>query len=132
MFKKAHWMVPEHLHELNFQNANRFSELMIHKPHEGFFVWFLVVLLYPLVNILYTFMLHLLKLVFVKHQLIYILWQHFVVVHYAYIDTCETHKFEKPAMTQTHFDVLPKPTIPPISLPLYLYCQYFRCLHFQI
>ncbi|XP_071702232.1 probable flavin-containing monooxygenase 1 [Rutidosis leptorrhynchoides] len=48
VYKQAHWMVPEHLNELNFLNQNRFSEFMIHKPHEGFFLRLLVSLLYPL------------------------------------------------------------------------------------
>ncbi|KAI3745699.1 hypothetical protein L6452_08104 [Arctium lappa] len=50
VFKTVHWTVPEHLNELNFRNLKRFSELMIHKPHEGFFLWFLAILLYPMVT----------------------------------------------------------------------------------
>ncbi|KVI07712.1 Dimethylaniline monooxygenase, N-oxide-forming [Cynara cardunculus var. scolymus] len=46
----VHWTVPEHLNELSFRNLNRFSELMIHKPREGFFLWLLAILLYPLVT----------------------------------------------------------------------------------
>ncbi|GJU47264.1 probable flavin-containing monooxygenase 1 [Tanacetum coccineum] len=48
VFKAAYWMIPEHLNEFNFKKRNRFSELMIHKPHEGFFFWLLAILLYPL------------------------------------------------------------------------------------
>nr|XP_043631543.1 probable flavin-containing monooxygenase 1 [Erigeron canadensis] len=48
VYKRAHWTIPEHLNELHFRVLNRFSELMIHKPCEGFFLWLLVILLYPL------------------------------------------------------------------------------------
>ncbi|MFQ6647593.1 hypothetical protein Gotur_021356 [Gossypium turneri] len=44
----AHWIVPEYLLPLVFQGLNRFTELMIHKPGEGFFIWLLAMLLSPL------------------------------------------------------------------------------------
>ncbi|XP_059635721.1 probable flavin-containing monooxygenase 1 [Cornus florida] len=48
LFKTVHWTVPENLLTINFRNLNRFSEFMIHKPDEGFFLWFLALLLSPL------------------------------------------------------------------------------------
>ncbi|MBA0829324.1 hypothetical protein Goarm_013936 [Gossypium armourianum] len=48
LFKTAHWIVPEYLLPLVFQGLNRFTELMIHKPGEGFFIWLLAMLLSPL------------------------------------------------------------------------------------
>ncbi|KAL3514861.1 hypothetical protein ACH5RR_027578 [Cinchona calisaya] len=48
LFRTAHWSVPENLVILTFWNLNRFSELIVHKPGEGFFLWLLAVLLSPL------------------------------------------------------------------------------------
>ncbi|KAM7521303.1 hypothetical protein LguiB_020265 [Lonicera macranthoides] len=48
LFRTVHWTVPENFVKNSFQNLNRFSELMIHKPHEGFFHWFLAIILSPL------------------------------------------------------------------------------------
>ncbi|XP_050208622.1 probable flavin-containing monooxygenase 1 [Mercurialis annua] len=48
VFKTVHWTVPEHLLLLTFRGLNRFSELLVHKPSEGFFAWVLTMLLSPL------------------------------------------------------------------------------------
>ncbi|KAA8537419.1 hypothetical protein F0562_026894 [Nyssa sinensis] len=48
LFKKVYWTAPEKLIPVIFQNLNRFTELMIHKPGEGFFPWLLALLLSPL------------------------------------------------------------------------------------
>ncbi|EEF52854.1 probable flavin-containing monooxygenase 1 [Ricinus communis] len=48
VFKTVHWTVPEHLLLLTFGGLTRFSELMVHKPGEGFFTWILATLLSPL------------------------------------------------------------------------------------
>ncbi|GJR23861.1 probable flavin-containing monooxygenase 1 [Tanacetum coccineum] len=72
VFKAAYWMIPEHLNEFNFKKRNRFSELMIHKPHEGFFFWLLAILLYPLTIIFSTLMETYLKWIYPlkKHDMI--------------------------------------------------------------
>uniref|UniRef100_A0A7N0TNF3 Flavin-containing monooxygenase n=1 Tax=Kalanchoe fedtschenkoi TaxID=63787 RepID=A0A7N0TNF3_KALFE len=49
LFRRAHWVVPELLLKLSFKYQNRFTEFMLHKPHEGFFLWLLSFLLYPLI-----------------------------------------------------------------------------------
>ncbi|XWS20855.1 hypothetical protein CRYUN_Cryun30bG0004700 [Craigia yunnanensis] len=54
LFKTVHWTVPEYLLSLVFRGLNRFTELMVHKPGEGFFVWFLALLLSPLLWIFST------------------------------------------------------------------------------
>ncbi|XVF63541.1 hypothetical protein PTKIN_Ptkin09bG0095000 [Pterospermum kingtungense] len=48
LFKTVHWTVPEHLLPLVFRGLNRFTELMVHKPVEGFFLLLLALLLSPL------------------------------------------------------------------------------------
>uniref|UniRef100_F6I6S7 Flavin-containing monooxygenase n=1 Tax=Vitis vinifera TaxID=29760 RepID=F6I6S7_VITVI len=48
LFRRVHWLVPEHFNTVSFQNLNRFSELMVHRPSEGFFLWLLAFLLSPL------------------------------------------------------------------------------------
>ncbi|XP_009606847.1 probable flavin-containing monooxygenase 1 [Nicotiana tomentosiformis] len=55
LLRRVHWTVPEGFLKLSFQNLNRFSELMIHKPREGFFLWFLAILLSPLLCIFSKF-----------------------------------------------------------------------------
>ena len=51
VFRRVHWLVPEHLNKFTFRNLNRFSRLMIHRPGEGFFLCLLAFLLSPLVSI---------------------------------------------------------------------------------
>ncbi|KAK6939068.1 Flavin monooxygenase-like [Dillenia turbinata] len=55
LFRTVHWTVPETFLTANFRNLNRFSELMIHKPGEGFFLWLLALLLSPLLWIFSKF-----------------------------------------------------------------------------
>ncbi|XVF35839.1 hypothetical protein REPUB_Repub19eG0005600 [Reevesia pubescens] len=54
MFKTVHWTVPEYLLSLVFRCLNRFTELIVHKPGEGFFYWLLALLLSPLLRIFST------------------------------------------------------------------------------
>ncbi|KAK6160804.1 hypothetical protein DH2020_004185 [Rehmannia glutinosa] len=49
VFRRVQWSGSENLVRFTFTNLNRFSELMVHKPGEGLFLWFLAVLLSPLV-----------------------------------------------------------------------------------
>ncbi|CAN0924243.1 Probable flavin-containing monooxygenase 1 [Linum grandiflorum] len=48
LFRTVHWTVPEFFIEHSLKSFNRFSELMLHKPQEGFFLWLLAFLLSPL------------------------------------------------------------------------------------
>ncbi|GAB4828427.1 hypothetical protein Ancab_035425 [Ancistrocladus abbreviatus] len=48
VYKTAHWMVPGYLLAFMFQLLNRLAELMVHKPHEGLFLWLLAYLSTPL------------------------------------------------------------------------------------
>ncbi|XP_019195181.1 PREDICTED: probable flavin-containing monooxygenase 1 [Ipomoea nil] len=48
LHRTVHWTVPESLVKLLFTNLNRFSEFLIHKPQESFFIWLLAVLASPL------------------------------------------------------------------------------------
>ncbi|KAL3734383.1 hypothetical protein ACJRO7_023698 [Eucalyptus globulus] len=48
LFKTAHWTLPDYLVAFIFRHLNRFAEFMVHKPGEGFFLWLLAVLLWPL------------------------------------------------------------------------------------
>ncbi|KAK3425031.1 hypothetical protein EUGRSUZ_F01759 [Eucalyptus grandis] len=48
LFKRAHWTLPDYLVAFIFRHLNRFAEFMVHKPGEGFFLWLLAVLLWPL------------------------------------------------------------------------------------
>ncbi|XP_059298164.1 probable flavin-containing monooxygenase 1 [Lycium ferocissimum] len=55
LFRTVHWTVSEGFLKTSFRNLNRFSELMIHKPREGFFLWLLAILLSPLLWIFSKF-----------------------------------------------------------------------------
>nr|GLL39115.1 probable flavin-containing monooxygenase 1 [Ipomoea trifida] len=48
LHRTVHWTVPEALVKLLFTNLNRFSEFLIHKPQESFFIWLLALLASPL------------------------------------------------------------------------------------
>ncbi|CAI0434899.1 unnamed protein product [Linum tenue] len=48
VFRTVHWTVPEVFMKHSVKSFNRFSELMFHKPRQGFFLWLLAVLLSPL------------------------------------------------------------------------------------
>ncbi|CAN1818688.1 Probable flavin-containing monooxygenase 1 [Linum perenne] len=48
LFRTVHWTVPELFMEHSLKSFNRVSELMLHKPREGFFLWLLAFLLSPL------------------------------------------------------------------------------------
>ena len=52
LYKTEHWNLPNH-HPwgipLSLLYMNRFAELLIHKPGEGFFLYLLAVLLSPIV-----------------------------------------------------------------------------------
>ncbi|CAI9117088.1 OLC1v1018416C2 [Oldenlandia corymbosa var. corymbosa] len=48
VFRRAHWSVSEDVVVQSFKNLNRFSELMVHKPNQGFFLWLLALLLSPM------------------------------------------------------------------------------------
>ncbi|OMP09687.1 Dimethylaniline monooxygenase, N-oxide-forming [Corchorus olitorius] len=54
VFRTVHWTVPENLLQLVFRGLNRFTELMFHKPGEGFFHWLLAIFLSPLLWIFST------------------------------------------------------------------------------
>ncbi|GMJ14861.1 flavin-dependent monooxygenase 1 [Hibiscus trionum] len=54
LFKTAHWTVPEYLLPFVFRGLNRFTELMVHKPGEGFFMWLLALFCSPLLWIFST------------------------------------------------------------------------------
>ncbi|XP_011041247.1 PREDICTED: probable flavin-containing monooxygenase 1 isoform X1 [Populus euphratica] len=50
IFRTVHWIVPDYFIALTFKSLNRFTEFMVHKPDQGFFIWLLVILLSPLVT----------------------------------------------------------------------------------
>ncbi|WCJ44699.1 flavin-dependent monooxygenase 1 [Euphorbia peplus] len=54
VFKTIHWLVPESVLLVILQGLNRFGELSIHKPNEGFFTWLLAILLSPTLWIMST------------------------------------------------------------------------------
>lgn len=56
LFRRVRWSGSENLVKFTFKNLTRFSELMVHKPAEGLILWFLALLLSPVVtNFLLTF-----------------------------------------------------------------------------
>ncbi|KAL0440503.1 UNVERIFIED_CONTAM: putative flavin-containing monooxygenase 1 [Sesamum latifolium] len=48
LFRRVHWTASENLVRFTFRNMNRFSELMIHRPHQTLILWFLALVLSPL------------------------------------------------------------------------------------
>ncbi|KAL0324871.1 UNVERIFIED_CONTAM: putative flavin-containing monooxygenase 1 [Sesamum radiatum] len=48
LFRRAHWTASEDLVRFTFRNLNRFSEMMIHRPHESLIHCLLAVVLSPL------------------------------------------------------------------------------------
>ncbi|KAM7252922.1 hypothetical protein ACFE04_025540 [Oxalis oulophora] len=56
LFRAAHWMAPDHDIGRSFKFLNRFTELIVHKPSDGFFLSFLAVLFWPLLQIFSTSM----------------------------------------------------------------------------
>uniref|UniRef100_A0A7N0TNW0 Flavin-containing monooxygenase n=1 Tax=Kalanchoe fedtschenkoi TaxID=63787 RepID=A0A7N0TNW0_KALFE len=68
LFRRAHWVVPEFLLLLVFSKLNRFSELMVHKPHEGLFTWLVAALLSPLLWISGKIIENYLKLMYPLHK----------------------------------------------------------------
>ncbi|XP_065847010.1 probable flavin-containing monooxygenase 1 [Euphorbia lathyris] len=54
VFRTVHWLVPESLLLVILKGLNRFAELFIHKPAEGFFSWLLAFLLSPMLWIIST------------------------------------------------------------------------------
>ncbi|KDO85082.1 hypothetical protein CISIN_1g009897mg [Citrus sinensis] len=48
LFKTVHWMVPDYFLWSTFRSLNRWTELIIHNPGEGFFSWLLALSLSPL------------------------------------------------------------------------------------
>ncbi|XP_062098794.1 probable flavin-containing monooxygenase 1 isoform X1 [Humulus lupulus] len=48
LFRTVHWTVPDYFTAYTFKCLNRFVELMVHKPTEGFFQWLFALLLSPL------------------------------------------------------------------------------------
>ncbi|CAK7346036.1 unnamed protein product [Dovyalis caffra] len=48
IFRTVHWLVPEYFLTLTFKSLNRFTEFMVQKPDQGFFIWLLAILLSPL------------------------------------------------------------------------------------
>ncbi|XP_059281866.1 probable flavin-containing monooxygenase 1 [Lycium ferocissimum] len=64
LLRTVNWTIPEDFLKISFRNLNRFSEFMIHKPGEGFFLWFLAILLSPLRWILTKFVESYLKLIY--------------------------------------------------------------------
>ncbi|XP_065873514.1 probable flavin-containing monooxygenase 1 isoform X2 [Euphorbia lathyris] len=54
VFRTVHWLITESVMLLFLKGLNRFSELSIHKPTEGFFSWLLASLLSPMMWIFIT------------------------------------------------------------------------------
>ncbi|KAJ6411909.1 hypothetical protein OIU84_005051 [Salix udensis] len=48
IFRTVHWIVPDYFLAFTLKSLNRFTEFMVHKPGQGFFIWLLAVLLSPL------------------------------------------------------------------------------------
>ncbi|PON90452.1 Dimethylaniline monooxygenase, N-oxide-forming [Trema orientale] len=48
LFRTVHWTVPDYFMTYTFRCLNRFVELMVHKPDQGFFQWLSAILLSPL------------------------------------------------------------------------------------